>query len=78
MYKRRPHLGRGVRPYALVGAASRTECVQTLPEAALELMGPHGRRLPRRTVTSFLACLVETLTHHGVLKLLSGQEAESV
>ena len=33
-----------------LGAGSRTEGVQALPEAALELIGTHGRRLRRRTV----------------------------
>ena len=33
-----------------LGAESRTEGVETLPESALELIGPHGRRLRRLTV----------------------------
>jgi hypothetical protein len=33
-----------------LGATSRTEGVEALPESALELVGPHGRRLRRLTV----------------------------
>jgi hypothetical protein len=33
-----------------LGSGSRTEGVEALPEAALKLVGTHGRRLRRRTV----------------------------
>jgi hypothetical protein len=40
-----------------LGAGSGTERVEALPKSQLELIGSHGRRLRRRTVTRVLACL---------------------
>jgi hypothetical protein len=48
-----------------LGAGSRTESVQARPESAFELIGPHGRRLRRRTFAPVSACLSAYIHERG-------------
>ena len=47
-----------------LGAGSGAESVEALPESALKLIGPHGRRLRRRTVAPRVACLSMHIREH--------------
>ena len=51
-----------------LGAGSGAERVEAGSEKALELIGTHGRRLRRRTVTRLLACLSIYVRYPGACK----------